>query len=121
MEYHVTEKKDYSIVKVMGRFNRNAVYSVRQFVMPLLVRNRFGIALDMKDVTEEMDPIFQVGLLNAFRRELDFAGANLKVSSLNNGLREYFARNRMDEFFEVYDNLDSAVNSFENDSKRKLQ
>lgn len=121
MEFQVTEKSNYSVVRVKGRLNRTAVYSVRRLVAPLFLRNRNGIALDMGGVPEEKELIYQVGFLNAFRKEAALAGAELRICSLRQKIKEYVVENRMDEFFYVFDNLESAENSLKNNSGRQLQ
>lgn len=113
MEYQVIEKNDYYVVRMFGKFNRNAIYSIRQTLKPLFTKPRPRIAVDMGELTAgEAELIYQLGLLNAIRRGVDLAGGILKVCSLKPSMKHYLLQNRLNGWFDLYEDLESAEQNF---------
>src|SRR5208337_3826905 len=79
MEYWISESKDHILVKATGMLDRHAIYSVGTFIRPLLKGGSPRIVLDIDGLEEEREMIFHVGLINAFKREIEQAGGSLTV------------------------------------------
>jgi len=99
MEYRISTIDDYTLIKVLGPFNRNAIHSVSKFLKPFLKGNSRKITLDIDNLVNEKDMVFHVGLLNAFRKEIDQAGGTMQVQAENVSLRQYLSAMRLDRIF----------------------
>ncbi|MDY6970209.1 MAG: hypothetical protein SVR08_16360 [Spirochaetota bacterium] len=114
MEYQIIEKKGYYIVKVLGKFNRKAIYSVRQNLEPLLMKPNPIIVIDMGELTvEEAELIYQIGLLTAIRKGVKLAGGTIKICSLKPNIMGFLHKNRLDVLFDLYENLDCAEQNYQ--------
>jgi anti-anti-sigma regulatory factor len=101
MDYIVDKKDDYVFIKITGKLNKNAIYSVREFLDPILNQSRPKIVIDLSDLYDDKDVVYQIGLINAFKKEIDLKGGSFKVNSLSPGMEKYFIENRFDYLFDI--------------------
>ncbi|MBN2040126.1 MAG: hypothetical protein JW864_08805 [Spirochaetes bacterium] len=101
MNYIVSKEKDHFLIKMSGKFNKNATFNVREFLTPMLSLPNPKIVVDLSELPAGKDLVYQVGLLNAFRKEVDFAGGIFQINSLSPEMKNYFSQNRLDHIFEM--------------------
>lgn len=101
MEYRVYMTSDSISIKVMGPFNKNAIYSAGQFMKSLLNGAPARVTLDIDDLQDEREMIFHMGLVNAFKKEIDRAGGKLLVKTEKQSLRRYLRNTGMDRIFDT--------------------
>ena len=59
------------------------------------------IVIDLSEMFEENDIVYQVGLINAFKKVVDLAGGIFLVNSLSPEIKNYFNKHRLDHIFEI--------------------
>ena len=111
MKCHVIEKRDSIVIEIGGSLNKSIPFSVRDILRPWQSRTEPRIALDMGGIDEDGDIIAQLGVIAAFKKEVDIMNGFLKVCSLRPHIRNYLLKNRLDRIFDIYGNLNSAENS----------
>jgi anti-anti-sigma regulatory factor len=101
MDYIVNKNKDHVLIKIAGKLNKNAIYNVREFLDAILNHPKPKVVIDLSELQEDKDVVYQVGLINAFKKEIDLAGGKFKVNSLSPGVQKYFTENRLDRLFDI--------------------
>ena len=111
MKCHVIERKEFIIVEIGGSLNKKNLFSVRDILRSWRTRREPKIALDLGGIYEDSDVLTQLGVITAFKKEADLMNGFLKVCSLRPHMRNYLFKNRLDEIFDIYEDLSSAENS----------
>ena len=110
MKYHLTKDNDFFIVKISGQPKKNEALQVKSILSSYLKERGIRVIMDLKEL-EKFEPITLLGVLNGMRKEVDLLGGCLKLSSLNPEILDYFKENRMDQFFKIYEDEESAKKS----------
>ncbi len=110
MKYHLTKDNDFFIVKISGKPKKNEALQVKSILSSYLKERGIRVIMDLKEL-EKFEPITLLGVLNGMRKEVDLLGGCLKLSSLNPEILDYFKENRMDQFFKIYEDEESAKKS----------
>jgi anti-anti-sigma regulatory factor len=101
MEYRISIVNDSILIKVLGPFNKTAVYSAGVFLKPLLKGVSTKITMDIDDLKDEREMVFHMGLVNAFRKVIDQVGGKLFVKTDKPAVREYLRSTGLDKIFDT--------------------
>jgi len=108
---NIIEKRDFIIVEIGGSLNQDVPFSVRDILRPWRTRTEPKIAVDLGGINEDRDVVTQLGVITAFKREVDLMNGFLKICSLRPRMKNYLVKNRLDRIFDIYENLSSTENS----------
>ena len=111
MKCNIIEKRDFIIVEIGGSLNQDVPFSVRDILRPWRTRTEPKIAVDLGGIDEDRDVVTQLGVITAFKREVDLMNGFLKICSLRPRMKNYLVKNRLDRIFDIYENLSSTENS----------
>ena len=111
MKCNIIEKRDFIIVEIGGSLNQDVPFSVRDILRPWRTRTEPKIAVDLGGINEDRDVVTQLGVITAFKREVDLMNGFLKICSLRPRMKNYLVKNRLDRIFDIYENLSSTENS----------
>jgi anti-anti-sigma factor len=101
MEYRISKKNDSVHITVLGPLNRNAVHSVSGFIRPFLKGGSTNISIDIDDLKDEHDMVFNIGLINAFKKEIEQAGGHMRLKSKSRILKNYLNQTGMGRLFGI--------------------
>ena len=110
MKYHIVKDDDFFIVKISGQPKKNEAIQVKSILSSYINERDVRVIMDLKEL-EEFEPITLLGVLNGMRKEIDLLGGCLKLCSLKLEILNYFKENRMDQFFKIYEDEESAKKS----------
>lgn len=110
MKYHIVKNNDFFIIKISGHSKKNEALQVKSILSSYLKERGIKVIMDLKEI-EKFEPITLLGVLNGMRKEIDLLGGCLKLCSLNLEILNYFKENRMDQFFKIYEDEESAKKS----------
>ncbi len=110
MKYHIAKNNDFFIIKISGQPKKNEALQVKSFFSSYLKERGIRVIMDLKEL-ENFEPITLLGVLNGMRKEIDLSGGCLKLCSLKLEILNYFKENRMDQFFNIYEDEESAKKS----------
>jgi len=110
MKYHIAKDNDFFIIKISGQPKKNEALQVKSILSSYLQERGIRVIMDLKGL-EKFEPITLLGVLNGMRKEIDLLGGCLKLCSLKLEILDYFKENRMDQFFHIYEDEESAKKS----------
>jgi anti-anti-sigma factor len=110
MKYYLTNDNDFFIIKISGQTKKNEAIQVKSILSSYIKERGIRVIVDLKEL-EKFEPITLLGVLNGMRKEVDLLGACLKLCSLKLEILDYFKENRMDQFFKIYEDEESAKKS----------
>ena len=110
MKYHIVKNNDFFIIKISGHPQKNEALQVKSIFSSYLKERGIKVIMDLKEI-EKFEPITLLGVLNGMRKEIDLLGGCLKLCSLKLETLNYFKENRMDQFFNIYEDEESAKKS----------
>lgn len=114
MKYRITEVNDWVIVYPSGKAENNEPLRVRYLFKKWLTQHGLRVIVNLKDLRQF--GVWEVGLLTSFKREVDQRGGMLRLCNLNASLNGYFQNDRFAERFEVYRDLESAMEGERNEN-----
>lgn len=112
MEYNLRKFDDVTVFDIEGNLvgsNNNILSSE---LKRLIDNKEVKIVLNMKNVSQ-LDS-YALGILASTGSELQQNGGDMKFCELQPFVSTLFKMMRMDDIFEIYDELDLAVQSFSN-------
>ena len=108
----LVKNNDFFIIKISGQPKKNEALQVKSILSSYIKGRDIRVIMDLKELElEKFEPITLLGVLNGMRKEVDLLGGCLKLSSLNPEILDYFKENRMDQFFKIYEDEESAKKS----------
>lgn len=99
MEYRISIINDSVLIKVLRPFSKYAIYSASSFLKPFMKGVSTKITLDIDDIIDGRDMVFHLGLVNAFRKEIDQAGGKLFIKTDKPDVRKYLRKTGLDRIF----------------------
>ena len=106
MNYRITEAGGWVVVYPSGKAENNEPLRVRHLFRRLIQINS-RVIIDLAQL--EAFGVWEVGLLNSFKREVDQRAGILRLCELNPALEGYFRNDRFREQFDIYSTLESAM------------
>ena len=107
MTYQVTQRKGWVIFRIKGKARNNEPLRAKRHLLSWLNVPGVRIVVDLSGL-EELG-VWEMGLLNSLRKEVDLLKGTLRLSSLNPTLKSKFKRDRFAETFDMYPTVDSAI------------
>jgi anti-anti-sigma regulatory factor len=116
MTYEVYEQEGWVILRLKGKARNNEPIRAKRHLLPWLNVSGVRIVVDLGGLQEV--GVWEKGLLNSLRKEVDLLNGTLRLCSLNATLRVQFRRDRFTEAFEIYRDVNSAMAAREEDNER---
>ncbi|MBW2052973.1 MAG: hypothetical protein JRI85_12150 [Deltaproteobacteria bacterium] len=110
MKYHIVEDAGFFLIKISGEPRKNEAIFAKRVLSTYLKGRGIRVIIDLKGL-EKFEPITLLGVLNGVRKEIDLLGGNLKLCSLKPEMLNYFRENRLDQFFQIYEDEERAKKS----------
>jgi anti-anti-sigma factor len=110
MKYHIVEEGGFFLIRISGEPRKNEALPARRMLYPFLKKKGIRVIMDLKEL-ENTEPIILLGVLHNIRKETNLLGGRLKLCSLNPDILHYFKENRLDQFFQIYENEEKAKKS----------
>ena len=111
MEYNITKEDDVFIINLLGDLVAGKIYSLKEDVEKILKQEKPKIIFNFADV--EFIDSSGIGLIVNALKKLSEKNSKLKLCNLNKTVTNIFKQIKIYSFFEVYDSLDEAIDSFE--------
>jgi anti-anti-sigma regulatory factor len=99
MEYRISVINDSILIKVLGPFSKYAIYSAKTLLKPILKNVSKKIILDISDLKNIKEMVFHLGLVNAFKKEIDQAGGKLFIKTDEPVVHKYLQKTGLDRIF----------------------
>jgi anti-anti-sigma factor len=110
MEYNVTEKNNYAIVKLKGELDVGSSIQARELFKSLIEKGKVNIIIDFSEVT--FIDSSGLGIIVVAYRNAKEKGGTIKFANVNQRIRKLFEITRTEKHFEFYETLDDAERSF---------
>ncbi len=115
MNYRITEVDGWVIVHPSGKAENNEPLRVRYLFKKWLTQPGLCVIVNLKDLCQF--GVWEVGLLTSFKKEVDQRAGTLRLCNLNASLSGYFHNDRFAEQFEIYRDLESAMQRERNENR----
>ena len=110
MEISEEKTDDVYILKLSGRLDAACTSELKHAAFTMIEADKMKILVDMAEV--DFIDSSGLGTLVTCLRSVSKAGGVLKIAALRENPRLLFEGTRLDRVFELYDDLDTALNSF---------
>ncbi len=107
MNYRISEINGWIIVNPSGRAENNEPLRVNYLFRRWLNQKGIRVIVNLKEFAQF--GVWEVGLLTSFKKAVDQRNGNLRLCQLDPALEGYFKNDRFAEQFEVYPDLESAM------------
>ncbi len=109
MKIEVIDYKGKKVIEVSGEIDMHASPSLRKELMSLVSKKTTPLLVDLKGVSY-IDSSGIATFVEGLKGMMAFGG-KLKLASIPAGVMEIFNFSKLDKVFEIYGDLDDAVNS----------
>ena len=110
LEYKLDERQNLPVIKLRGRFDAEAAAFVKAQIANLVNEQQPNLIIDLSQVSF-VDSLGLAALVSGLKLCRKNRGA-LKLVGLQSNVRMLFEITRLDQAFELYDDLESALASF---------
>jgi anti-anti-sigma factor len=107
MNYRITEISGWIIVYPSGKAENNEPLRVRYLFKRWLTEEGIKVIVNLKELSRL--GVWEMGLLTSFKKEVDQRAGRLRLCNLNPSLEGYFHNDRFVERFEIYTDLEAAM------------
>ena len=116
MNYRITELSGWIIVYPSGKAENNEPLRVRYLFKKWLTEEGVKVIVDLKELAGL--GVWEMGLLTSFKKEVDQRAGKLRLCHLNPALKGYFHNDRFNECFEIYADLEAAMEGVRSDANQ---
>ena len=109
VNYRITEVNDWVIVHPSGKAQNNEPLRVKYLFHRWLTQKGIRVIVNLKEISQF--GVWEMGLLTSFKKEVDQRAGILRLCSLSPCLQGYFQNDRFAEQFEIYRDLEGAMES----------
>jgi anti-anti-sigma factor len=109
VNYRITEVNDWVIVHPSGKAQNNEPLRVKYLFHRWLTQKGIRVIVNLKELSQV--GVWEMGLLTSFKKEVDQRAGILRLCSLSPCLQGYFQNDRFSERFEIYGDLEGAMES----------
>jgi hypothetical protein len=103
MEYRILKRKNSTLITAKGIPERQAVFAVGTLIRTLLENGPPKIILDIDGLEGEREIFLQIGIINAFKKEIRQAGGSLTVMTNRPHIKNFLSSTGLDRIFPVTD------------------
>lgn len=107
VNYRITEVSDWVIVHPSGKAQNNEPLRVKYLFHRWLTQKGIRVIVNLKEISQF--GVWEMGLLTSFKKEVDQRAGILRLCGLNSRLQGYFQHDRFSEQFEIYPDLEGAM------------
>jgi anti-anti-sigma factor len=107
MNYRITEISGWIIVHPSGKAENNEPLRVRHLFKKWLTEEGISVIVNLKELSGL--GVWEMGLLTSFKKEVDQRAGKLRLCNLNPALEGYFHNDRFAQCFEIYADLEAAM------------
>jgi anti-anti-sigma factor len=107
MNYRITEIIGWIIVHPSGKAENNEPLRVRHLFKKWLTEEGIQVVVNLKELAAL--GVWEMGLLTSFKKEVDQRAGKLRLCNLSAALQGYFHNDRFSECFEIYSDLEAAM------------
>jgi anti-anti-sigma factor len=107
LKYRINEVNGWVIVSPSGKAENNEPLRVRHLFRRWLAKKGIRVIVNLQRL--ENFGVWEVGVLTSFKKEVDQRAEDLRLCHLNPEPQGYFQNDRFAEQFEIYANLESAM------------
>ena len=118
LKYHIIKEEEFCLIKISGETRKNETILAKAVLSPYLIENGIRMIVDLQELGK-FEPVNLVGVLNSIRKEVHLLRGDLKLCSLKPKLLNYLKQNRLDNFFQIYEDRETAIKSKWNNRVRK--
>jgi len=111
LEYEKTERGDVTIFSLKGNLDALTAPSLKKEIEALLAARKIHVVFDL-DALELIDSSGVGAIVSLFKRVRTLQG-DVKIASLSGQPAEIFKLLRLDRAFEIFRDVDSAVERFQ--------
>lgn len=105
-----SEQNGISIFTLKGSFNVGVSSKIRVSIEPLLSTGQRNVLFDLSEL-EQLDSAGVTTLIVVFKRVRSNKG-DMRITGLNGQPREIFRLLRLDKVFDIFEDVDAAIESF---------
>ena len=110
MKYQLIKEDDILSIYLSGDTRENESLILKSAISPYLKGRDIKVIVNLKKI-EKFELITLIGVLNSIKKETTLLRGELKLCSLNPEIINYFKANRLDHFFQIYEDEGKAKNS----------
>ena len=110
MKYQIIKEGSTFIINLSGDTRENESLILKKAISPYLNDRGVKVIVNLKKI-EKFELITLLGVLNSIKKETTFSGGELKLCSLKPEIINYFKANRLDHFFQIYEDEEKAKKS----------
>ncbi|MBU1054370.1 MAG: STAS domain-containing protein [Proteobacteria bacterium] len=110
MKYHITKEDGFCLIKISGDTRKNEAIQAKEVLSPYLKEEGIKIIVDLQEL-EKFEPANLFGVLNSIKKEVHLLRGDIKLCSLNSKILNYLKQNRMDHFFQICEDIETAKKS----------
>ena len=112
MNYRISEAGGWIIVSPSGKAQNNEPLRVKYLFKRWLTQEGLRVIVNLKELAQF--GVWEMGLITSFKKEVDQRSGILRLCHLNPALKGYFQNDRFAEQFEIYSDLESAMDGERN-------
>ena len=109
LKYRISESKGWVIITPAGKAENNEPLKVRHLIRRWIAQQGIRLIVNLERL--ESFGVWEVGVLTSIKKEVDQRAGHLRLCHLNPELDGYFQNDRFAEQFEIYPDLETAINS----------
>jgi anti-anti-sigma factor len=113
VNYRITEISGWIVVNPSGRAENNEPLRVKHLFNKWLTMPGIRVIINLKELAHF--GVWEVGLLTSFKREVKQRKGTLRLCNLSPKLAGYFQTDRYAEQFELYADLEQAMQEERNE------
>src|ERR671918_844216 len=104
------------IISPSGKAQNNEPLRVKYLFKRWLTQDGLRVIVNLKELAQF--GVWEVGLITSFKKEVDQRSGILRLCNLNPALKGYFQNDRFAEQFEIYSDLESAMEGVKANARR---
>jgi len=110
VKYQIIKNGSTFTIHFSGNTRENEPVILKKVFSPYFKERGTKIIVNLKKM-EKVDLVTLLGVLASIRKEIAFLRGDLKLCSLTPEILNYFKENRLDHFFQIYEDEEKARKS----------
>ena len=112
MNYRISEVSGWVIISPSGKAQNNEPLRVKYLFKRWLTQEGLRIIVNLKELAQF--GVWEMGLITSFKKAVDQRSGMLRLCNLNTALKGYFQNDRFAEQFDIYPDLERAMDGERN-------
>jgi len=119
VKYQIIKNGRTFIINLSGDTRKNESIILKKVFSPYFKERGIKVIVNLKKI-EKVDLVTLLGVLTSIRKEIAFLKGELKLCSLKPEILNYFKENRLDHFFQIYEDEEKARKSERKEYEKNL-